>query len=169
MDRAAEAGVGDDLKHLGEVPRREARLVAGHREADDVRVGVLGGVAGDAERLLDPEVAHGRDEDAALDAGIAASLVDPARDPVPVLLVAQADERRVVGRGGQLDVDRAAACARAQILVRDVAVVLAGAHHAGSQVVGAQEVEEVGVAKAPVVPEQILRKRQPVALRDPRH
>ena len=111
VDRAAEAGVGGDREHLGEVVRREARLVAGHREADHVGVGPLGGVARDPQRLLDSEVANGRDQDPALDAGVAPGLVDPPRDPLQVLLVAQPDGRGMVGRGGELDVDRAAASA----------------------------------------------------------
>ena len=62
----------------------------------------------------------------------------------------------MVGRGGELDVDRATGRARAQVLVGDVAVVLPGADHARGQVVGAQEVEEVRVAEAPVAAEQPL-------------
>ena len=85
-----------DREHLGEIVRREAGLVAGHREADDVRVGVLGGVARDAQRLLDAEVAHGRDQDPALDAGVAPGVVDPLRDRGQVLLVAEPDEPGMV-------------------------------------------------------------------------
>ena len=120
-------------------------------------------MAGDAERLLDPEVAHGRDQDPPLDTGVAAGVVDPARDPIPVLLVAQPNQRGMVGRGGELDVDRAPATTPAQVFVGDVAVVLAGADHARRQVVGGQEVEEVGVAETPVGPEQPLGQIDAVA------
>ena len=91
------------------------------------------------------------------------------RDRGQVLLVAQPDERGMVGRGGQLDVDRATGRARAQVLVGDVAVVLPGADHARGEVVGAQEVEEVRVAEAPVGAEQPLGQVHAVASRDPLH
>src|SRR6201999_2202952 len=67
------------------------------------------------------------------------------------------------------DVDRALLCARAQVFVGDVAVVLAGPDHARRQVVGAQEVQEVVVVKAAVLVEQTLRQRDAVALRQARH
>jgi len=85
-----------------------------------------------------------------------------------MLLVAQPDQRGVIGRGGQLDVDRAPTGAGAQVLVRDVPVVLTGADHAGGQVVGAQKIEKVGVPEAPIGLEQPVGKRQPVARRDSR-
>jgi hypothetical protein len=88
-------------------------------------MGPFGGITGDVERRLDAEVAHAGDEDAALDAGLLACVVDPARDAVDVLLVREAHEPRVVGRGGELHVDRALARASGEVLVGDVAVVLA--------------------------------------------
>ena len=169
MNRATEAGTGGELEHLDEVVGGEAGLVAGHREADNVRMGVLGAVPGDAQCLLDPEVAHGRDQDPPLDAGVAAGVVDPARDPVPMFLVAQPDERGVVGGSRQLDVDSAPAGTRAQVFVRDVSIVLASAHHARGEIVGAQEIEEVRVAEAPVGAEQPLRQLDAVARRDVAH
>ncbi len=75
----------------------------------------------------------------------------------------------MVRRGGELDVDRALAGAVAQVLVGDVPVVLAGPDHARGQVVGAQEVEEVGVAEATVLAEHPLGQRQAVARGDPAH
>ena len=135
---------------------RKVGLVAGHREAHDVGVRMLGGMARDSQRLLDAEVAHRGDQDASLDPELGPGVVDTRRDPVPVLLVAQADERGMVWRGGELDVDGAAARAVAQVLIGDVAIVLRGANHAGGQVIGAQEVQEIAVAKAPVVAQQPL-------------
>src|SRR5215212_9840817 len=69
-----------DPKRLDVVAGGEVLLVAGHREADDVGVRALGRVAGHAHRLLDAEVAHRGDQDAALDAVVAAGVVDAARD-----------------------------------------------------------------------------------------
>ena len=86
-----------------------------------------GGVARHPHGSLDAEVAHGRDQDAGFDAVVGASVVDAAGDPLQVLLVAQADELRVVGRGDQLDVDGAVAGAACEVLVGDVAVVVAAA------------------------------------------
>ena len=164
--RPAPAAISNEL---GEVARGEPGLVAGHREADDVGVGALGGVAGDAERLLDPEVAHGRDQDPSLDPGVAPGVVDSAGDAGEVLLVAQPDERGVVGRRGQLDVDRAASARTAQVLVGDVAVVLAGPDHARGQVVGARKSRKSRVAEASVAAEQALGERDAVTRGDPPH
>ena len=90
-------------------------LLSGHREPNDVGMGTLGGVAGDAQSLFDAEVLDRGDEDATFDPGLAARVVDTAGDPAEVLLVTEADERRMVGRGRELDIDRTFARATAQI------------------------------------------------------
>ena len=71
-------------------------------------------------------------------------------------------ERRVVGRGGQLDVDRPLAGADAQVLVGDVAVVLGGADDARGAVVGAQEVEEVRAVKRSSSPSSRRARASPL-------
>ena len=62
---------------------------------------------------------------------------DTQTDAVEVLVVAEPYARGVVGRRGELDVDRVPARARTEVLVDDVAVVLAGADHARGEVVRA--------------------------------
>ena len=91
----------------------------------------------------------------------------PRPTPSRCSVVAQADLRGVVGRDDQLDVDSALGGAARQVLEGEVAVVLAGADHARGEVVGAQEVEEVGVGVGLLVGEQALRDRQAVALGEP--
>src|SRR3954470_7023087 len=167
VDAAAEPGGGGDRVGLGERARRVAGLVAGHLEADDVRVRARGGVAGDPQRLLDAEVADAREEDPRLDAVTGAGVVDPGRDPGEVVLVREADERGVVGRGDQLDVDRALRGARGEVLGGDVAVVLGGADDARRHVVGLQEVEEVAPGEAVGAREDAVWHPEPVALGDP--
>ena len=71
-------------------PGRVARLVAGEVEADDVGMAVLGVAARDVDRRLDAEVADRGDQDPGLDAGVAAGVVDPGRDPRVVVGVGQA-------------------------------------------------------------------------------
>src|SRR3712207_8293333 len=58
------------------------------------------------------------------------------------LLVGEPDRGGVVGRRDQLDVERALLGAGAQVLERDVAVVLARADHARREVVGGEERSE---------------------------
>src|SRR3954454_713386 len=169
VDAAPQPGPGRDRVGLGERPGRVAGLVARHLEADDVGVGALGGVAGDPDRRLDAEVPDAREEDPGLDAVLGAGGVDPRRDPVEVLGVGEADERRVVGGGDELDIDRALGGAGAQVLVRDVAVVRGGADHARGHVVGLQEVEEVAPREAVGRGEDAVGDAQPVALGDPAH
>ena len=82
VDRAPEAGVGGDREHLGELAGGESRLVAGHRETDDVRMRVPGRIGRHSQGLLDAEVPHGRNQDPALDPGVAAGVVDSPRDAV---------------------------------------------------------------------------------------
>ncbi len=168
VDGAAEAGVGGDLERLGVRAGRVVRLVACHREAHDVGVRALRRVARHPQRGLHAEVANAGDQDATLDAvlGVIARVVDPARDAVDVLLVREADELRVVGRRRELDVDCSLACALDQVLVRDVAVVLAGADHARGLVVGVEEVEEVAVGEAVRSGEGALGDGEAVALGD---
>ena len=84
----------------------------------------------------------------------------PWRDARELLGVGEPDRRGVVGRGDQLDVDRALGGARLQVLVGDVAVVLGGADHARREVVGAQEVEEVVPHVAVVGAERARRDRR---------
>ena len=86
-----------------------------------------------------------------------------------VLLVGQPDAGRVVGRGGHLDVDRALGGAAHEVLVDDVAVVLAGADDAGGGVVGVEEVEEVAPHEAAVVADHAVGDAQAVAGGDPLH
>src|SRR4051794_5723093 len=169
VDAAPQPGPGRDRVGLGERSGRVAGLVARHLEADDVGVGALGGVAGDPDRRLDAEVPDAREEDPGLDAVLGAGGVDPRRDPVEVLGVGEADERRVVGGGDELDIDRALGGAGAQVLVRDVAVVRGGADHARGHVVGLQEVEEVAPREAVGRGEDAVGDAQPVALGDPAH
>jgi len=126
-----------------------------------------GRVARHALGPLDAEVADGGEQDPSLDAVVAPGVVDAADDPVEVLLAAQPDERGVVRGGDQLDVDGAVAGAARQVLVGDVAVVVAGADDAGREVVGAQEVEEVRVGEAVRRLEDALRDGQSVALGEP--
>jgi hypothetical protein len=107
VDRAAEARGGRHFERLGVVGGRVVLLVTGHREADDVRMRALRGVAGVAHGRLHAEVSDGRDEDAALDLRVAPGVVDAADDAVDVVLVGEADEPGVVRAGRELDVDRA--------------------------------------------------------------
>ena len=93
----------------------------------------------------------------------------PRAIAVEVLLVAQPDQRGVIGRGGELDVDRPLRGAVAQVLVGDVAVVLGGADDARRQVIGAQEVQEVPVVEAAVLVEQPLGQRHPLRCGQPLH
>jgi hypothetical protein len=164
---AAEPRVGRYAIGLGERFGRVARLVARQREADDVGVGPRGRQLGDLERALDAVVAHGDAEDPRLDAEVAARVVDAGRDALPVLGIAQPRDPRVVDRGGELDVDRAVARARGEVLVGDVAVVLARADDAADEVVGVEEVEEVAPGEAIGRGEDALRDLEPVALGDP--
>ena len=83
-----------------------------------------------------------------------------------MFLVGQADLRRVVGGGGQLDVDRALGGTRDEVLVDDVAVVLAGADDAGGGVVGVEEVEEVAPHERPVRPDHAVGDLDAVARGD---
>ena len=86
-----------------------------------------------------------------------------------MFLVGQPHAGRVVGRGGQLDVDRALGRAADEVLVDDVAVVLAGPDDARGAVVGVQEVEEVAPDEAVVVADHAVGDAQAVARRDPLH
>ena len=124
-------------------------------------------VARHANRPLHTEIAYGGDEDARLNAVLGAGVVDAAGDAVEVILVAQADERGVVGGHEQLDVDRPLGGAAGEVLVGHVAVVLARPDHIGGEVVGAQEVEEVRVGEALGGGEESFRDGQPVALGEP--
>jgi hypothetical protein len=166
---AAQARVGGDRVGLGERLGRVARLVARHLEARRRRDGRLAAVAGDAQRLVDTEVADAGQQDARLDAVGLARAVDPGRDPREVLLVGEADERGMVGRGDQLDVDRAVRGAAREVLERDVRVVLGRADDARGHVVGLQEVEEVAPGEAVGGGEHAVGDAQPVALGDPAH
>src|SRR3954469_3366978 len=83
-----------------------------------------------------------------------------------MLVVGEADPGGVVGRGGELDVDRPFGSAGHEVLVDDVAVVLARADDARGGVVGAQEVEEVAPAEAAVVIEDAVGDGDLVAGRD---
>src|SRR3712207_8054721 len=76
------------------------------------------------------------------------SVVDALRDARGHLRVGQADRSRVVGRGGQLDVDGALGGTGLQVSQRDVAVVLRGADDARGPVVGVEEVAEVAPREA---------------------
>ena len=89
----------------------------------------------------------------------------PAAMPSQCSASLEAGQPRVVDRRGQLDVDRAALRARGQVLVGDVAVVLAGADDARGQVVGVQEVQEVAPREAVGRGEDALGDLEPVALR----
>ena len=125
VDGAAQAAVGGDRERARERLGREARLVAGHVEADDVRVAVRHDAPRDLLGALDAAVAQARGDDPRLDAEALAGVVDALGDRVEVLLVGEADGGRVVGRGDELDVDRALLRAAGEVLERDVAVVLA--------------------------------------------
>ena len=99
VDRAAEPGRRRDLVGAGELRGRVAGLVARQVEADDVGVAVLGACGGRSLRRLDAEVADRDEQDARLDAGVGAGVVDALGDARLVLGVGQPDRRRVVGRG----------------------------------------------------------------------
>jgi hypothetical protein len=73
----------------------------------------------------------------------------------------------MVGGRGQLDVHRSLASALDQVLVGDVAVVLARADDARRLVVGVEEVEEAPVGEAVGGGEQAVGQLEPVALGDP--
>jgi hypothetical protein len=167
VDGEAEAGLASDRERGREVAGREARLVAAHAEAGDVGMRRLHGAAGDLARLLGAEVAHAAHDDPTLDAGLRPGVVNPLRERREVLLVGQADPGRVVGGGGQLDVDRALGGAAHEVLVDDVAVVLAGPDDARGAVVGVEEVEEIAPREAPVVADHAVRDAQAVAGGDP--
>src|SRR6185312_9720526 len=104
-----------------------------------------------------------------LDAVLGAGRVDAGRDPFEVLLVGEPDERRVIGRGDQLDVDRALGRARREVRGRDVAVVLRRPYDARRHVVRLQEVEEVAPGEAVGGGEHAVGDAQAVALGDPAH
>ena len=106
VDGQAEPGLAGDRERVGEVLGREARLVAAHAEAGDVRMRTLDRAARDLAGLVGTEVADAAHDDAALDAGLVAGVVDALGEGGEVLLVGQADVGGVVGRRGQLDVDR---------------------------------------------------------------
>src|SRR4029079_15929161 len=108
------------------------------------------GAAADFAVLLGAEVADAAHGDAGLDARLGAGVVDALGERGELFLVGQADLGRVIGARGQLDVDRALGGAGDEVLVDDVAVVLAGADDAGGGVVGVEEVEEVTPDEPPV-------------------
>ena len=97
VDGEAEPGLARDLERGREVRGREARLVAAHAEAGDVRMRALDRAAGDLAGLLGAEVADAAHDDAGLDAGLRARVVDALGERGEVLLVGEADLRRVVG------------------------------------------------------------------------
>ena len=169
VDGEAEARLGRDRERVGEALGREPCLVAAHAEAGHVGVRALDGAARDVARPVGPAMAHAAHDDAALDPGLGAGVVDPLRERGEVLLVGQPDPGGGVGRRRQLDVDRALASAVHEVLVDDVAVVLAGADHARGGVVGGEEVEEVAPGEAPVVGEDTLGDAHLVARRDAPH
>ena len=80
----------------------------------------------------------------------------PLRDAGEVLVVGEADVLAVVEAGDQLDVDRALGRAGREVLVGDVAVVVAGADRRGGLVVGRQEVQEVGPGERAVGAEEVV-------------
>ena len=112
-------------RRRGELRRRVAGLVAGQVEADDVRVAVLGVAARRSPPPPRRRSCGSRRSGSAPRCRRRARVVDALGDPGVVLGVGEADRRGVVGRGDQLDVDRALGGAARQVLVGDVAVVLA--------------------------------------------
>ncbi len=169
VDGAPDPSVGGDRERLGELVRWISRLVAGHREADRVRMWPAGGVSRHCQRALYPEVADRRDQNPSLDPVRVARVIDAAGDALQMLLLAEPHQLGMIGRRGQLDVDRPLLRTPAEVLVGDVAVVLSGADHACREVVDAQEVQEVTVVKAAVLVEQPLGQLEPVAPREPLH
>src|SRR5215203_4581663 len=167
VDGQPEPGLASDGERVGEVLGREAGLVAAHAEPGDVGVRALDGAARDLARLLGAEVADAAHDDPALDPGLVARVVDALGERGEMLVVGQADVGGVVGRRGQLDVDRALGRTLDEVLVDDVPVVLAGADDAGGSVVGAEEVEEVLPDEPVVVADHAVGDAELVARRDP--
>jgi hypothetical protein len=97
VDGAAEPRSGRDLIRARELRRRPGGLVADQVEADDVRMAVLGVVAGDLLGRLDAEVADRGDDDPRLDAVVGARVVDPLGDRRVVVRVGEAHGGGVVG------------------------------------------------------------------------
>src|SRR3546814_7454879 len=69
-------------------------------------------------------------------------VLDALGDPLDMALIRQARHGRVVGRGHELDVDRALAGAADQVFIRHVPVVASGADRRARRIVDLEEVEE---------------------------
>src|SRR4051795_11621935 len=166
VDGEAEPGVARDREGARELAGGVVGLVAAHAEARHVGVRPLDRATGDLARLRRTEMADAAHHDPRLDPGLRACVVDSLRQRGEVLLVGQPDTGGVVGRRGELDVDRALLRAGDEVLVDDVAVVLARADDARRGVVGGEEVEEVAPAEAAVVVEDAVGHTDVVARGD---
>jgi len=112
-------------------------------------------------------VAHAAHDHPRLDPRLCASVVDPLREAGEVLLVGDPDVGGVVGRGRELDVDRALRRTAEEVLVDDVVVVLARTDDARGAVVDLEEVEEVVPVEPAVVGDHAVGHADAVARGDP--